>query len=517
MSLSDHLHVLRRSWWLVALVTLLGLAVTAVVSGASPRVYESSTQLFVSVRGTSTNTAIEVGQGSAAAQQKVRSYTDVVTSSRVLEPVVLRLALPMSTSELAEAVTATVAANSVVLTISVRDTDPARAALITDAVSESFRDVVVGSLEASPDGGASLVGLEVLEPAVASSAPVSPRTSRDLPLGLALGAAVGYLGALARHLLDTRVRSGDDVEAAGETVLGATLHDPDAQLRPLTVQHDPRGTRAEAYRSLRTSLQFADAGSDARVVVVTSALPGEGKTTTTANLAVTLAETGARVALVDADLRRPRLAEMMGLEGAAGLTDVLIGRAALRDVAQPWGRDGLDVVAAGQVPPNASELLGSTRMRELLVELRATYDYVLFDAPPLLPVTDAAVLSHVADGALVVAALGRTPRARLEEALAHLHRIGTRVVGVVLTMHPVGRGGAYSAAYAPSAPVVAHGSVERDAASTGASATTPATTASGLEPTVSAAPTTRSSPLGSERRARGRRAAPRRAADDRGA
>jgi capsular exopolysaccharide synthesis family protein len=494
MSLADHLSVLRRSWWLVALAALLGLAASAAVSTTSPRVYASSTQVFVSVQGTSTSTAVEVGQGSAAAQQKVRSYVDVVTSSRVLEPVVRRLDLPMSARELADAVTATVASNSVVLTLTVRDSDPVRAALVTDAVSESFHDVVVGSLEASPDGGPSLVTLEVLEPAVVSTEPVSPRTSRDLALGLALGAGLGYLGALARHLLDTRVRSRDDAEAAGgATVLGVTLHDPEAPARPLTVQHDPLGPRAEAYRSLRTSLQFADAGSDARVVVVTSALPGEGKTTTTANLAVTLAETGARVALVDADLRRPRLADAMGLEGAAGLTDVLIGRAALADVAQPWGRDGLDVVAAGQVPPNASELLGSTRMRELLHELRGTYDYVLFDAPPLLPVTDAAVLSHIADGALVVAAVGRTPRARLAEAVGHLRRIDTRVVGVVLTMQPTGRGSGYDSPYGASVP--------RPTPTTGGPASTPA------------ARRARLAGGRSDRRTRGRRAASRRAFD----
>lgn len=448
MTLVDHLRLLRRRWWLVLIAAVLGVAVAAGTNAVSAPVYASSTQLFVSVRGTSTSTAVEVGQGSAAAQQKVRSYTDVVTSSRVLEPVLRRLDLPYSTSELARAVTATVGSNSVVLTITVRDSDPERAAAVAEAVSESFREVVVDSLEASPDGGPGLVSIEVLEPPVASASPVSPNTRLNLAIGMAGGAAAGYLAALLRLLLDTKVRTRADVETLGDLpMLGHVLRDPDATERPLTVQLDPRGPRAEAFRTLRTSIQFADAGSTTRVIVMTSAMPGEGKTTTTANLAITMAESGARVALVDADLRRPRLADVLGLEGAVGLTDVLIGRAALADVTQPWGRGTLDVVPAGQVPPNASELLGSARMHELVDDLRARYDYVLLDAPPVLPVTDAAVLSRIVDGAIVAAAVGKTTKARFAEAVETLHRIGSRVVGVTLTMQPVGRSGAYDTPY----------------------------------------------------------------------
>jgi capsular exopolysaccharide synthesis family protein len=176
--------------------------------------------------------------------------------------------------------------------------------------------------------------------------------------------------------------------------------------------------------------------SGPRVFVVTSSVPGEGKSTTTANLAIALAETGARVAVVDGDLRRPAVAEYMGLEGAVGLTDVLIGRAELADVLQKWGRHDLYVLPAGRIPPNPSELLGSSAMAGLLAELGKTFNFVLIDAPPLLPVTDAAVLSKFTSGAIIIVAAGRTKRTELAVALRSFEHIESKVLGAVLTMLP---------------------------------------------------------------------------------
>jgi capsular exopolysaccharide synthesis family protein len=175
---------------------------------------------------------------------------------------------------------------------------------------------------------------------------------------------------------------------------------------------------------------------DNRAFVVTSSIPGEGKSTTTANLALALAETGARVVLVDADLRLPRLAEYMGLEGAVGLTDVLIGRAALADVLQRWGNKDLFVLPAGQVPPNPSELLGSEAMVSLLQALNEQVDYVLLDSPPLLPVTDAAVLSSLTAGAIVVSAAGKVKKTEVAGAIRNLNQTNSKVIGIVLTMLP---------------------------------------------------------------------------------
>jgi succinoglycan biosynthesis transport protein ExoP len=153
-------------------------------------------------------------------------------------------------------------------------------------------------------------------------------------------------------------------------------------------------------------------------------------------LAIALADSGAQVVIIDADLRRPKLASYMGLEGAVGLTDVLISKAELADALQPWGRGNLVVLPAGTVPPNPSELLGSRAMASLIQTLEAEFDVVLIDLPPLLPVTDGALVSKLTRGALVVVAAGRTHKGELAGAIATLENVGANVAGVIMTMLP---------------------------------------------------------------------------------
>lgn len=223
----------------------------------------------------------------------------------------------------------------------------------------------------------------------------SPNLRLNLALGLVVGLALGVAVAVVRELLDTRLRSTADVEDVTDApVLGVIGYEEDAPQHPLIVQESPKAIRAESFRRLRTNLQFLELGPAARTYVMTSALPGEGKTTTSINLAITLADAGQRVVLLDADLRRPSVARYMGIEGSVGLTTVLIGKVGVEDAVQPWGNGNLDVIAAGQVPPNPSELLGAAPMADLLDRLRAEYDAIVIDTPPLLPVTDAAILAR---------------------------------------------------------------------------------------------------------------------------
>ncbi|MET0887058.1 MAG: polysaccharide biosynthesis tyrosine autokinase, partial [Mycetocola sp.] len=251
------------------------------------------------------------------------------------------------------------------------------------------------------------------------------------------GLAVGLGAALLREALDNRVRNERDVELITTApVIGGIAFDPKAKQRPLIVHVDPRSPRAESFRTLRTNLSFLDVGAQGRMFVVTSSVQSEGKSTTAANLAISLADAGARVLLVDADLRRPKVAEYMGIEGGAGLTDVLIGRAELLDVVQPWGKSKLFVLPAGKIPPNPSELLGSKSMADMMDLFRREFDAVIFDAPPLLPVTDAAILAKGVGGAIVVVAAGRTHKNQLRGAVSALENVDAHVAGVVLTMLP---------------------------------------------------------------------------------
>lgn len=437
MELRDYIRILRKGWILIVAVTLVGVAAGALSSILATPKYVSSTQLFVSVQSSDSSSASDLVQGGNAAQQKVRSYVDVVTSTSVLTPVIAELGLDMSPTDLASQVTAESPLNTVLINITVEDASPQLAADIANAVGASFATVVADDLESPAGSGPSLVKIATIEPAIAATEPSSPRTTLNIGLGFIIGLVLGAGTAVLRGTLDTRIHGAHDVEMVTKApILGGISFDPGAKKRPLIVNADPRSPRAESFRSLRTNLQFVNLDSTSRCLVMTSSLPGEGKTTTTSNLAVALAETGASVAVVDGDLRLPRLADTMGLEGAVGLTDVLIGRADLQDVLQPWGRGTLYVLPAGRIPPNPSELLGSKAMVALIESLTASFDYVLIDAPPLLPVTDAAILSKLTGGAIVVAAAGRTTRNELQSAMRTLEHIGGRVLGVVMTMLP---------------------------------------------------------------------------------
>lgn len=448
MDISEYLRLLRRQWIVIVSFALLGVIAGIGASIVATKEYTASTRLFVSVQASDSNSTVDAFQGGNAAQQRVRSYVDVVSSSRVLGPVVDELQLDTSAKALAAQVSAAAPASSTILSIAVTDEDPAEASRIANAIGDSVRKVVADDLEAPLAGGQSLVKLETIEPAVAPVTPTSPKRAMNAAMGLFAGLVVGVGVAALRSSLDTRIRGTQDIESMStKPVLGGISFDPNAQRRPLIVHADPRSPRAEAFRALRTNLRFVGLESGRRAFVTTSAMPSEGKTTTTANLAIALAESGASVVLVDADLRRPRTAQLMGIEGAIGLTDVLIGAVEVDDAMQPWGHGGLSVLPAGSIPPNPSELLGSAAMEAVVEELSQRFDYVLIDAPPVLPVTDAAILSQLTAGALLVTAADKSTRPQFRAAQESLERVGAKVLGTVVTMLPSKGANAYGYGY----------------------------------------------------------------------
>lgn len=453
MELRDYLRILHRNWILILALTILGGAGAYGYSLLQTPTYEANTELYVSVRSDSSGVS-ELAQGTNFARQAVVSFVDVVDSAVVLDRVIDDLNLDTTAANLARSVSPSASTNSVIISIRVSDTNAETAAAIANSVGSNFADVVVNRLE-KPDGdAASLVRVETIAPALVPTSPSSPHVAINIALGVLLGLALGLVVAILRSILDTRIHSLHDIEAATEApVLGGIALDPDAKKRPLIVHADPRNPRAESFRSLRTNLQFIDVDGSSRSFVVSSAGPGEGKSTTTANLAIALAETGARVALVDGDLRLPRVADYMGIEGGVGLTDVLIGRAELVDVLQQWGTGKLFVLPSGRTPPNPSELLGSQAMQRTLEALADAFDYVLVDAPPLLLVTDAAVISRFTSGVLMVAASGTTKKPQLTAAVEKLQAIGSRLFGVIVTMLPSKGPDSYGyGAYSYSAP-----------------------------------------------------------------
>jgi capsular exopolysaccharide synthesis family protein len=335
-------------------------------------------------------------------------------------------------------VTATAPLNTTLIEIGVTNVDPALASQIATAVSESLTKVVE-KIETPADTGSttSPVKLTLVQHAEVPQVPVSPNIPLNIALGGLVGLALGIAIAVLREASDNRIRSERDVEAITDApILGGIVFDSKAAERPLIVHDDPRSPRAESFRTLRTNLQYQDVGRESRSFVITSSIQSEGKSTSAVNLAIALADAGSRVLLVDADLRRPKIHEYLGLEGAVGLTDLLIGRAEPEDVIQPWGQRDLFVLPAGTIPPNPSELLGSDALLKLISEFNRAFDVVLFDSAPLLPVTDAAILARTVGGTIVVCAAGRTHKNQLRGAFTALANVDAPVSGVVLTMLP---------------------------------------------------------------------------------
>ncbi|CAL9677871.1 hypothetical protein SUDANB105_08182 (plasmid) [Streptomyces sp. enrichment culture] len=438
-------------------VACLALAIGAALASTllSTPVYEARTQLFVATR-TSEDTT-QLNQGQSFSQARVQSYASIVNTRQVTEQVVRALQLQTTPEELASRITARAPLNTVLIDIFVRDTEPERAARIANAVAKRFSTVVERletpglpaeerplekSIAAPHPPPASPVSLGVTQDAVAPTAPVSPRPLLNLGVGALAGLLLGMGLVVLRETLDTTFKSS---EALGEFTslpgLASIPYDRNASQDPL-VSIDGHSKRAEAFRKLRTNLQFSQVDDQPKIIVVTSSMPGEGKTNTAMNLALSLAEAGVSTCLVDADLRRPCVAATLGLVQDAGLTTVLIGQVCLEDVMQQFG-EGLSVLASGPVPPNPTELLASTRMREVLRELASTHEVVIVDSAPLLPVADTVGLSPLAHGALLVVRATVTRRDQVRASMESLDRVGVRVLGTVFNMARVPKGDCY--------------------------------------------------------------------------
>jgi polysaccharide biosynthesis transport protein len=433
VGLRDYLNVLRQRWVSVVVPTVLMTVVAAALSLSTTPTYTSTTSLFFSLQNG--NTANELAQGSNFTQAQMASYATLVTTPAVLTPVIEELGLSGDARDLARRIDVSAPNETVVLEVSVSDTSPERAAAIARAVTNELRVVVADVAPRNSDGNATVTST-IVTPADVPETPSAPNTELNVMAGLLLGLVLGVLLALLRQALDTRVRDAESVRVLTDApVLGSLVFETSAGDGP-TFHRAPRGPQAETYRQLRTSTQFLQTPGRPLSLVVTSSLPGEGKSTVAVNLAVALAEVYDRVLLVDADLRRPTVADRLDLEGAAGLSTVLIGRAPVEDVVQEWGPHRLAVLASGAIPPNPAELLASPAMRQLTDRLTGQYDVIVWDAPPLLPVTDTRLLTRHADGVLMVVNTRKARRAHVAAALESLKRSEARVLGVVLNMLP---------------------------------------------------------------------------------
>ncbi len=484
LELRHYLHVLRRRWAIVALVTILAIGAALGLAFTSTRIYAASSDLLLT--DTSQESVFANGQVvNGDATRRVNTQVTVLQSRQIEQKVQRKLG--KDASQVTDVSVAGVGLTDVIR-VTVQSPRPEVAQRAADLYAKTYvetrRDQQVESLLAagqqvqkklteiqaqidSIDGGGperdALVaqydlfkqkldqvqvdsalksgGAQVVATAPLPSAPVKPQPIRDAVIAGFLGLLLGIGLAFLAEYLDDKVNTAEDVSRYGHgmTVLAevpAVGGWRDRKTTRVVSIDEPTSPAAEAYRSLRTSLQIIGLRHPVQTILVTSAMASEGKTTTAVNLAVTMARAGRRVVVIDLDLRRPRIDAFFGLDRELGFTSVLVGDASLSEALNPVvvadGVPPVQILTSGPIPPNPSELMGATRVSELLATVQSFADLVVIDSPPLIPVTDALVLSGRVDGVLLVVGAGQTRRRHLERAAELFQQTEAPLLGAVL-------------------------------------------------------------------------------------
>jgi succinoglycan biosynthesis transport protein ExoP len=444
LDLRRYLSVIRHWLWLIVACTLLG-AVSAFLASSwmTPVYYRATTSLLVNVQGSTDSDYAAV----LASEHLATTYKELLTKRPVIEAAAQTLGL--DPSQIEGKVQIRLVPETGILELTVKDTDPHLAMAIADGIVAAFMQIPRES------GGIRARDLIVVEPATrplkSMGSPVQPRALKSTALAAGAGAMLAVAVAFVLEYLDDRIKTPDDVsQALGLETLGAIARLP-RWMEELVVAADPLSPIAEACRALCTNIRFSSVDRPLRTILVTSPAPAEGKSIALANLAVAMAQAGLRVVALDADLRRPRLHQLFGLDLREKVTGErswwgLTG--SLREghtdgTLHPTQVEGLKILPSGELPPNPAEMVGSQHMQKLLHELAQQADVVLIDSPPVLPVTDAAVLAHEVDGVLLVLEAGKTQRGAARHAVESLRQVGANLVGVVLNAVPTHRGSYY--------------------------------------------------------------------------
>ncbi len=500
MTLRDYWRMVMRRKWIVVAGVVAAVVPAVVLSLMQDPQYRATAEVII--RAASSESVFESGSGSSDPDRVVQNEISVIEGEVVAAQVRQDLGL---TEEPPEA-TARARADTDVVEISVESGEPDTAAILVNAYVQAYTQVKtaqavaafeqasgelqgsitelqtqiddldaeianasstqLSTLEAQRrslldrqdslretldrlriDAGISNQGAEVVRPAEAPTDPFAPTPIRTAVLAIIVGLLLGLGAAFVIDYLDQSIKHPADLEKLRTDVplLSVVPVTPSRDKRPIALS-DPNDHSVESYRSLRTSVQFLGIERDVQVLQITSAMPGEGKTTTAANLAVVLAQIGATAVIVDADLRRPRLHQVFGLPPQIGLTNNLVGDPL--DLTLQTAPEGLEVIVSGAVPPNPSEMLSSKRMTEVITELRKRFDYVIVDSAPVLPVSDAKALSRQVDGVLIVVQAGRAALPQLRQTLATLEQVNAPILGLVLNKASEGDGdGTYGYGY----------------------------------------------------------------------
>lgn len=433
----QHLKVLSKYKHLIMLGTLICLVTAIAVTSYMPPVYEASLQLLVSqkqvVVGNST-TAGESYQAVLTSERLAKTFSQMIENRSTAEKVIEKLNVPILPTELTKKIKAEPIRDTQLINIIVQDKDPARAQLIANTLGIVFKKIVedIEANDKKPNGTQALVGISIVEPAIEPADPISPKPALNAILAFIVGLLASTGLAFLLSYIDTTIKDVDEVERLSGLISLGRIPTISKGSNELIIKTEPRSVVAEAFRMLRTNIQYINFESTIKTLVITSAGVGEGKTLFCANFAAVMARAGYRVLVVGCDLRRPRLHKIFGVGNEVGLANVLIGTASLDKAIQETDIKDLDIVVSGPTPPNPVDLLESKRMERFLEEINQRYDFIILDSPPISTITDALVLVGITDGVLLVARHGVTRRQAFADAKVALDKVSAKVAGFVL-------------------------------------------------------------------------------------
>lgn len=433
MTIVGFFRILRKHIITIAVTFAVTLAAVCIWTAMSPVKYTTSTQLFATYNSSSNDSnVVDQNTGSSYIMSQIKSYPTLTTTQSVLQPVIEELNLDKSVSQLAGEVTVVNPTNTAFINISVTDTDAKLSAEIANAIARSLSNVVEKSLYAA--GSNSSVKLSIVQPAQQPTSPSSPKWTLNILIGIVGGLILGVLIALLKDVLSKTIQDDDELnDYIDAPIIGRISEDEILAGSSPAVISEPGSPVAEDFRRIRTNLSFIAPmdGTNCRLFVVTPTGASEGKTTMSVNIASALAENGARVLLIDADLRHPSVAKKLDIDGSAGLTHVLSGQASVKDVVQRYWKPNLHIMPAGPKPPNASALLNSPIMTELLNNAMQQYDYVIIDTAPMVVANDAVIFLRRGGSLVMVCRRDQTLKHDLRDIADELNNLDMSVSGIV--------------------------------------------------------------------------------------
>ncbi|PST45670.1 protein-tyrosine kinase [Bifidobacterium callitrichos] len=439
LTVMDLLMAVRKHL-ITAIVTLV-IVVAAVAGYTFTRTpqYTATSELLATYRTSASSNnsgaGTELNSGASYLTSQIQTYPQLVKTESVLQPVIDDLGLNTTVTDLATTVTASNPTDTMLVDISVQNDNPKDASNIANAVAKSLKEQVTSTLYSDEgDKIVSPVNLTIVQQAYAPASPSSPNINLYLAVGVLSGIILGIVAALIKDLMDTRVRQDSDVTAIVDAPVlgGLTRNDAYDDKATVIIAH-PASREAEEVRRLRTNVAFVLPDEKfSNVIVVTSAGPAEGKTTTSVNLATAFAENGSKVLLIDADVRNPSVSKKLDIEGTVGLTHLITNRVSSQDAIQRYWKPNFHVLPAGKQNLNPSILLNSRAMKALIVQVAGAYDYVIIDTAPMQVANDAAVFAKDGPELLLVAGVGVTEKKQLKQTEQELETLNIKAAGVAM-------------------------------------------------------------------------------------